>query len=815
MSRCFHCHEPLAGSEITARIDGRDEPVCCPGCRAVVELIGASGLADYYRHRTAAAARPAANATEWQAFGAPEVARTFVTGSGNEQSAVLDIDGLHCSACAWLIDRTLRRRSGIVDVSINAATGRGQVRWNADATTLIDILETIARLGYRPAPVAAGEVEERRRHERHLGLKRLMVSAFGMMQVMMFAVADYTARLGGETIDPVMLRYFTLVSLLVATPVLFYAGAPFLASALQSLRARAISMDVPASLALVLAYGASVLNGLRGSGEVYFDSVTMFVFFLTLGRWVQMTVRHRTLDATGALAKQLPTLAHRVCGQGIEDVPLAALTKDDCVLVRAGELVPADGQLLDAAAELNEALLTGESLPVRRQRGDPLTAGTINAGQPLRLKVTATGEQTVLARLAGLLQEAAARKPATARAADRAAAVFLWLVLAGAASTCAAWLWIDPARAFSATLAVLVVACPCAFAIASPAAVSAAIARLARQGLLVTRPEALESLAQVHRFVFDKTGTLTQGRVQLKQTTPLANLDEERCLEIAASLEAASEHPLARAFRTSAPCAVADEVQVLAGLGIEGCVGGKRYRIGRRAWASGSVSLASEDESADATGTLVWLGNGNRALAVFELADPVRREAATAVTALQRLGIDSTLVSGDRAATVAAVASACGIARYMARCSPEEKVRIIRDMETDGLATAMVGDGLNDAPVLGAARVSIAMGAGTVLAQASADMVLIADDLTVLPRSVALARRMLAIARQNLNWAMLYNLSCLPLAACGFIPPWGAALGMSLSSILVILNAARLLPPHQARSAAAETLPPRTEPRYA
>lgn len=798
---CFHCDEPLLGSTLTAWIGGRNEAVCCQGCRAVAELIGDIGLGDYYRFRQVSAARPAAPslATDtWEPYARDEVATQFTRRAGEHDSVTLAIDGIRCPACSWLIDKVLLLYPGVVQASTNAATGRTSVSWKHSCLTLADVMRTIASLGYRPCALSDDSVSQLQLRERREALKRMAVAGFGMMQVMMFAVAAYSAQISGDVIEPGLAKFFRLLSLLVATPVLAYAGAPILAGAWHNLRSRSVGMDVPVALALLLAYGASAWNTLHGNGAVYFDSVTMFVFFLTLGRFVQMSVRHRMTGLSDALARQLPAYAHRVEATAVLEVPVTALRRDDLVLVRAGEVIPVDGVLQDSEGAVDESILTGESMPVRRSAGDRVAAGTLNSDQPVYIRVTETASGTLLAQIIALLQRAQAQRPALARSADAAAARFLRLVLFGAAVTFSTWMVLEPGRAFEATLAVLVVACPCAFAIATPAAFSAAVAKLAHIGVLVTRPDALETLAAVDEAGFDKTGTLTRGTITVDRCVALGDVDATKCLQIATALELSSEHPLARAFGHRGDPKSASAVVSVPGCGIEGVVGGRRYRIGSSQFVGALHSDPDPPETYppadELAGTIVFLGDEETVLALFELVDTVRPEAAAAVAALRELRVHARVLSGDGACIVAAVAADCGISEYFSRQSPEQKLAHVRNLQRQGHRVVMIGDGVNDAPVLAAADVSIAMGRGAALAHASADMILINENLGSLGTAVRVSRRMQHIARQNRIWSALYNIGSLPLAAAGLIPPWLAALGMSISSIIVLLNSARLLP---------------------
>lgn len=805
-ANCFHCGEPLAGSRLHARIAGSEWPVCCAGCRAVAELISASGLEDYYDYREASPPRPATMPLDddaWAPYSRPEVAAQFVRNAEGVECADLLIDGLRCAACTWLIERSLQAHPGARSASVNAATGRAHVEWDMARTDLGAVMRSIARLGYRPQPVTAANILRCAVDERRAGLKRLAVAAFGMMQVMMFAVATYCADLAGEAIDAGLLRYFNLVSLLLATPVLLYAGGPILVNAWRTVRARAIGMDVPVGIALVLAYTASMWNTFRGTGEVYFDSVTMFIFFITLGRLVESAVRHRTASCADALSRHLPAIAHRVRDDGVDDVAISQLAVDDILLVRSGEIVPADGVIHEGNTTVNEALLTGESLPVNRRCADRITAGSINVGAPVRMRITAVGQGTVLSGIAALLARAQAQRPAAARAADRAARVFLSCVLAAAALTGTAWLAIDPGRAFEAVLAVLVAACPCAFAIASPAALAAAVGNLASHGLLTVHPDAIATLARVRRVVFDKTGTLTEGRIQLRNCTALTGLGAGECMTIAAAIESESEHPIARAFQDVPRAgATATEVRTVSGGGVEGRVGARRYRIGTAEFVA-SLRNAAHTERLPG---IICLGDEQELLATFEIADTSRADSPPMITALHRMRIATEVLSGDSRQSVVAVARECGIPQFFAECSPTMKVERIQQLQRQGECLAMLGDGINDAPVLGAADVSIAMGRGAALALSSCDMVLVNEDLSAIPAAIFTARKAVRIASQNLVWSALYNMVALSCAALGLVPPWLAAAGMSLSSVAVVLNSMRLLPRPRATGHAARPL---------
>ena len=796
---CFHCGLPVpAGLDLTARIDGEDRPMCCHGCKAVAELIGASGFDAYYRFREAppgdAPAPPPGDDAHWHGFDDPETLPLFAaTRTDGAREAVLHVEGLYCSACSWLLENVLRRLPGVTEITVNTASSRLHVVWQPEATRFSAILGTIERLGYRPHPQSLTEAYSPRHHERRQALKRLLVAGVGMMQVMMFAVALYAGAFQG--IDPEMRRFLVWVSALVTTPVVFYSGRPFFQSAWRGLVSGRPGMDLPVSIAVGGAYAASLYAAVSGHGEVYFDSATMFVFFLSLGRFLEMSARHGATERSAAIGQLLPDTVRRITderGGGEEIIAVARLRAGDRFALRPGERVPADARILRGRASLDESLITGESEPVSRGSGDEVTAGSINLDGALTLTAERVGQDTMLAAISRLLERAQAERPAVAVLADRVASWFVVGVLILAATTGAVWWWIEPGIAFPAALAVLVVTCPCALSLATPAALAAANTALADRGILITRSRALEGLAQFDRIVFDKTGTLTRGRPALERIVPLADgADADRCLAIAARLESGSEHPLARAFprRGDTPT----DLRPVPGRGIEGSVDGVLYRIGSAEFVGEAARDAAGQIETGPASTLVFLGDGEgRALAAFELRDSLRDDAAAVVEALREAGIATAIASGDRPRTVADIAGRLGIDDARGDLRPEDKLAWVRRLQAAGEKVALVGDGINDAPVLAGADVSVAMGAGTTLAQSSADAVLLGDSLAPLLTAVELSRRTHRIIRQNIGWAIGYNVLAVPLAASGLLAPWMAAIGMSASSLLVVLNALRL-----------------------
>jgi Cu2+-exporting ATPase len=531
------------------------------------------------------------------------------------------------------------------------------------------------------------------------------------------------------------------------------------------------------------------------------------VFLVLGGRYLELRGRRRASDVVDALARLQPALAQRRTPNGtLETIGVHELETGDVVAVATGATVPADGVLLGAGCEVDESLLTGESTSRARHRGDTLIAGSVVRAGPVEMRVTHIGAQTVLSSIVRLVARAPSERPRSARLGDRIAAHFVAGVLLLALLTAGVWLWLDPSRAFAAALAVLVVSCPCAFALSVPTVYSRAAAALARMGLLVLKPDALEKLARVDHVVFDKTGTLTKNQLELLSVTPCSTQSSEQCLRIAAQLEEVSSHPLAAAIRAATTSAsAAPYLRTFSGSGIEGDLDGHRYRIGRADFALQLSATNAHVEDDD----LVVLADHGGALARFSFRETLRDDAASAIDKLRAQGLALSLLSGDSRARVAAVAARLGIGAVHARARPDEKLRILQALRDRGSVVAMVGDGINDAPVLAGADVAIALGGGAQLAQSSADIVLASDDLGAIADARALAQRTLQILRQNLNWAFVYNFSCIPLAAAGYIPPWLAAIGMSASSILVVLNSLRIVSP--ARAARIET-GPRTIP---
>jgi len=790
---CFHCGEPCPpGAPLTVERDGRRLPVCCEGCRAVSELIFASGLDRYYRFREGEARKADEDLDELAAAWAGCDDREALWGSPTQNGCydlLLQTEGVRCAACAWLIRSRLEPLEGIDKVQVDVGTGYTRIEWDPSRIALSRIARELARIGYRPHLPLAEDEERGRLRERRDAMLRLGVAGLGMMQVMMYAVGLYAGEAMG--ISAGAERFLEWTSLLVTLPVVFYSGRPFFEGAVASLRGRRMGMDVPVAIAVGVAFAASCVNFLRGAGEVYFDSVVMFVFFLSSARYVQLVQRHRNLQSGAALARLLPEWAQRLEGGEARTVLLDELAPGDLVRVRPGEPFPADGVIRSGRTQVDEALLTGESRWLDRASGERVVGGAINRTQSVDVEVTATGQASTVSALGRLLLQARSRGSTRATLAERTAGVFVAAVLTIAAGTGLWWAQEDPSRALPIMLSVLVVSCPCALSLAFPAALAAAGRRLLQEGTLLTRADALEALAGADLAVFDKTGTLTEGRPELAGVTlnpdhPRADtLDTDEAVAIAAALEAHSAHPLAHAFRGGAHAGAARSVEDRRHRGLEGEVAGRRWRIGSAA----HVGLAPGGEADDGS---VWLAVEDGWVARFAVRDALRPGSESLVTALGSRGLETVVVSGDAAPAVARVAATLGVEEWRAAQSPEDKMARVADWQNAGRTVLMVGDGVNDGPVLAAADVSMTVKGATELANSAADLILTDPSLARVASAVDLARTARRVVRQNVAWAVGYNALALPLAVSGSLAPWMAALGMSASSLLVVANSARL-----------------------
>ncbi|HNC77935.1 MAG TPA: heavy metal translocating P-type ATPase [Rhodocyclaceae bacterium] len=808
---CYHCGLPIPSDvHLGVTVAGVERSMCCTGCQAVAQSIVDGGLVDYYQRRDAMP-EPVREAMpdelrDLGLFDHPDFQQGFVKPVGeHEREASLILEGITCAACIWLNEQHVARQPGVMAVEINYATRRARVRWDERRIKLSNILAAIQAIGYRAYPYDAARSEQISQKERRAALWRLFVAGFGMMQVMMYAVPVYMAGEGEMTADiEAMMRW---ASLILTLPVVLYSAAPFFRNALRDIRLRRLGMDVPVALGVGAASVASCWATFAGHGEVYFDSVTMFVFFLLCGRYLEMLARQRAIRGVEELGKALPAFAERLTAfpslEG-ERVPVSQIVSGEVLRVRPGETIPVDGVVIEGTSEANEALLTGESRPVPKGPGVDVTGGSVNVSSPLLISVTQTGEHTRLAAIRQLMERASAEKPQVVQQADKVAAYFVVALLVLAFATAVGWWWFDPDRALWVFVSVLVVSCPCALSLATPVALTVATDALARVGVLVTRGHAIEALAKTEQMVFDKTGTLTYGDMRVEATCLLGSHSTRDVQRLAAALEQGSEHAIAHSLRklvTDAPdqLPVLSDVTVVTGQGVGGRLDSERVRIGRPEFVAEICpeTLPAELTSAQASGkTVIALGGESGWLAGFFLSDVLREDAHDVFDALHGDGVTTAIFSGDTQGVVSELGKALGVTEAVGELTPEGKHVRLSALQAHGKVVAMVGDGVNDAPVLAQAQVSIAMGGGTDLARNQADIVLLSGRLGSLVDGMRLSRRALRIIHQNLWWSFAYNFTAVPLAMSGFVTPWMAGLGMSASSLLVVLNALRLQRKH-------------------
>lgn len=799
---CYHCGLPVDGPvRYRVRVAGEDRPMCCAGCAAVAEAISGGGLEAFYAHRDALPdAAPEGAGRDLSVYDLPEVQADFVRtvshpACNDAREALLIIEGIRCAACVWLNEQHVGRLPGVLTLEINYATRRARVVWDPARVQLSAILRSVTDIGYEAWPNDRAHAESVARSERRDALWRLAVAGLGMMQVMMYAWPEYTA--GDAELPGSIAALMRWASLVLTAPVVCYSAAPFFSRALRDLAAKRVGMDLPVALGIGSAFVASLWATVTHSGMVYFDSVTMFVFLLLGGRYLEMLARQRAVRGVEELARVMPALARRLVGsasEGTEAVPVARLMVGDRVAVAAGEVFPADGRLIDGRSEVDESLLTGESKPQARGPGDRVVGGSLNVASPVVLQVEQVGEETRLAAIRRLIGRASASRPEVVQFADRIAVHFVKALIVLAVLTAGVWLWLDPSQALSVFVAVLVVSCPCALSLATPAALTVGTGVLSRGGLLVTRAHAIETLARVTHVVFDKTGTLTTGEMALQAVDACGGDTPARALLLAVTLEGPSTHPIARALRAAAgeaPRPAVSGLSAVTGQGVQGTIEGRRLRLGCAEFAC-ALSGAAIPPSPVGSITPVWLGDERGLLARFELSDALRPGARELVGRLRERGIAVSLLSGDAHAPVAALARELGIDDAQARMTPEGKRARIEALQKAGAVVAMLGDGVNDAPVLAQAQVSVAMGGGTELARAQGDLVLLSERFDALTRGLDTAQATLRVVRQNLRWAFAYNLLAIPPAMLGWITPWMAGIGMSVSSLMVVLNALRL-----------------------
>jgi Cu2+-exporting ATPase len=767
--------------------------MCCHGCYAVAQLIAGSGLGSFYRQRTryneTPQPLPSKELEQYQVYDDPALASTFVkTNDNGTVDASLLLDGISCAACTWLIEHALSNTPGVSRAMVNLQQSRLDIQFDPNERKLSQIFARVDNLGYRPRPFQSTAAREQSVEQHRSDLRRLAVAGLGMMQVGMFAIALHAGDIQGiEDHYQALLRW---VSLPVAGFVVMYSARSFFTAAWRHLKQGSLVMDLPVSIAIGLAFIASVWATFSGSGQVYFDSVVMFTFLLLLGRFLESSIRQREqfswLDAESALPGAVMVLRDK---QWVA-TPRIKVQARESILIKAGETVPVDGRIVEGRSAVREDTFNGEHLPRTVDVGDTIYAGTVNIEQTLVAQSLGDYRDSRLAALQRSVDVAQTVKPRLAQLADRIAAWFVGGILVTTSVTALVWYQIDPDKAFWIALAVLVISCPCALALATPAALTSAAGTLRRKGIIVRGENALDALSRCTHLIFDKTGTLTQGALSLAAVRPLGATSKEQLLSIAAALQRYSNHPVASAFEHIQASDHFTQADYRIGAGIEAHCGGLTYRMGSEKFCR--ELLASFPAMPDDEHYWIGLCTQDEALAWIGLSDAVRKEAPEVIRRARSAGLTLELLTGDSSALGLKLAHELGIESVSIGQTPQQKMAHVRELQRGGAVVTMVGDGLNDAPVLGTADASFAVAGATDLARSQADFVIVGGDLHQVTQTLEKARRCRRIVRQNLMWALSYNISAIPLAALGYIPPWAAAIGMSLSSLLVVANSLRL-----------------------
>ncbi len=802
---CFHCGLPLPETGLfEAEIEGHARRFCCLGCRSVCKAIYDAGLDGFY-HRTPEGtllAPPPELPGNLEFYDLDEVQSEYVGDLGEQREIDLLVEGIHCAACVWLIERTLGRVPGVLSASVNLSGRRLHLRWDNSRIKLSRILSRLGEIGYAAVPFDPDAAEGALKRQNRAFLFRIAFAGFAAMNLMWISIALYTGAEEGE-----FRNLFYWVGFIIATPTLFYSGFPFFRGAWTGVRRLHLTMDLPIAIGATATYLYSgyVTVFEPAQGHVYFDTVVNLMFVLLVGRFLESKSKRHAVAATQRLMDLQPRMATVLRDGGDQVVPVRAVKRDELILVRAGEQIPVDGIVTEGRSSVDEAMLTGESRPVAKARGDRVAAGTMNLTSTLQVRVTGVLRDTALGRIIHLVEEAQSSKAPIQRIADRIVPWFVATTLLLAALTFAIWYGSGLELALMASISVLIITCPCAFGMATPMAIAVASGLGARNGILIRNGEVLETLSGISHFVFDKTGTLTEGRMTVQELHVAQGEDERQILRLAAVVEHLSEHPIARAIVLHAEStgqeierAAALDFENRSGLGVSARFEGHKILLGSRAWlddngveGGGELYQTARELEGKAL-TCIYMAIDGRPVALFGIADQLRPGARELLDTLRRQGNRLTLLSGDSRQVAEAVAQQLGGMEVIAEVLPDEKQNVIRRLQESGERVAMVGDGINDAPALTRADVGISLGSGTDASMESSDIVLMSDELDKVQQSVALSRRTLRTIRQNIGISMLYNSIMVPLAMMAYVTPLVAAIAMPISSLLVIGNSARI-----------------------
>lgn len=799
---CFHCGLAVDQSIEPIFAQAKEiEQVCCLGCKAVTEHIYQSGLGNYYEFRSEMPSRPdnQLESDEFVVF--DDVAYLdMISDTGkleNSRNIVLSVDNIHCAACAWLIEQSLFTLKGILKVNVNTVTERATIQWDLSQIKLSQILSRLSQIGYPSAPFKVTDTEQKLKEQEKQYIKRLGVAGLFTMQVMMLAIAMYFGAF--SNMESHQTGYFKWISLVLSIPVIFYSAVPFLTGAIKSVKARRLNMDVPVSIAIFGAFFASLYqllsHGLDGNqGEVFFESISMFTFLLLIGKYLEFKAKSKALLSNANLNSNLPLTINLWQDGKAQTRLVKELSVGDIVLIKPGEHLPIDGVVVEGSTSINESVLNGEFEPVTKLVGDIVLAGSINNDGSIKVKVTALDQETTLSQIAALQTEFASNKPKYSQFADRVAHWFVFAQLVIASGTYLFWHFNSPADALWISLSVLVATCPCALSLATPTAYTCILSFLNKQGILIKDALALDKVNLINDICFDKTGTLTQGKFGLSSLELIINEENIDKAEIKAAmvkLQQHSEHPIAKAFQAQSfnisPALVEqakiENVLVVVGSGIEGSTKFGLLRIG-------SAAFTHQKPVHDAN---VYVTLNEELIARINVDDNIKPDAFNIMQECQLMNKATHMLTGDSSHHGQTVSDALGLDHYSKGCRPEQKASYIVELQHSGRHVMMVGDGINDAPVFASADVSVAMGDGADITKFGSDIIILNNKLSAISQLFTSAFRTRRIIKQNLYWSLFYNLSILPVAMAGLVPPYIAVIGMSASSILVVSNSLRLL----------------------
>lgn len=798
---CFHCGETIPNNlELIVEIDKQARGMCCYGCKAVAEQILEFGLADYYKHRTSLPTKPEEFIPEdlkkLTIFDNPQVQTEFVSvNDDSSKEAKLIIEGISCPACVWLIESRLSSLAGIKHVSVNYSTQRSRICWQESVISLSDILSAISQLGYNAQPYNHKQRELIYDNERKSQLIRLGIAGLFGMQVMMIAIALYFGEASG--IEKQYRIFFHWISLILTLPVLLYSGRPLLIGAYRDIRNKRLGMDVPIALGLSIAFCSSLWSTLQNMGHVYYDSIVMFVFFILGGRYFEFMSRRKSTAYLDKVSAILPLTATQIHPNGVQEiVNLNTLSVSDKVLVKPGEVIPIDGVVVEGRSSVNESLITGESMPVTKKSGMHVIGGSTNIESPLLIKITDVGEHTVLSNISRIIDKASSNKPVTVLLANKIVSIFIACLLIIASLTALYWYQAGQSQWLAITITVLVVSCPCALSLATPTAFSSAAATLMQYGIALINNDAIEKIAKSDCFVFDKTGTLTKGELELVQIDITnTNFKREDVLKIATALESASEHPLAKAIVNASKgieTIRVNNIENFPGQGISGEIDGSWY-IGTEQFINEHCpeKVTLQKDTPDSLRKII-LANSTSVIASLYFNDELRDNSKMLIHYLKQQGKKIILMSGDHRSIVDLVANNLGIEEHQAELKPVDKLNNIANLQEQGYQVCMIGDGINDAPAFAQADVAIAMTDASDITKLNADVLLLNNKIESLKTMLKIVTKTNLTIHMNFTWALAYNIIALPFAIAGFITPWMAALGMSLSSLIVVINASKI-----------------------